>query len=265
MKKIDSAYYGVLPTPIRHHKELKPNHKLLYSEITACLDSNGVCTRNNSYFSKVLNISKSTISTFLGALRKHGFIKITIENEEGTMRFLNRYITLTHSSYEVGVSDSNKTPHTSNKIGVDNDHPRKDVETPISNDETLLYNNNIIKTIYTNHQAKNTPIKKEINDKQRIALLEIVKEFYGTQRTRFPNMINEKWVNESSIVNGSINVLYDLIKKDGFNYDEIQNIIRWALNDKFWGKNLLSLKVLRDKAVNGFTKFQNLHHNFNQQ
>ena len=265
MKKIESAYYGVLPTPIRHHQELKPTHKLLYSEITACLDNNGVCTRNNSYFSRVLNISKGTVTNLLGIIRKHGFIKVTIENEEGTGKFLKRYITPTYPSQNLGVEDSNQTPHTSGDVGISNGSSREDVLTPTSKNGTLLYNNNNIKTIYTKHQAMDTPIKKEINDKQRVALLEIVKEFYSTQRTRFPSMIKEEWREESSIVNGSINVLYDLIKKDGFKYDEIQGAIRWALDDKFWGKKLLSLKGLRVKAVNGFTKFQNLHHNFNQQ
>lgn len=265
MKKIESAYYGVLPTPIRHHQELKPTHKLLYSEITACLDSNGICTRNNSYFSRVLNISKGTVTNLLGVIRKHGFIKVIIENEKGTGKFLKRYITPTYPSQDLGVDDNNQIHHTSSNVGVVDSSCRKDTETPTPKNGTLLYNNNNIKTIYTKHQAMDTPIKKEINEKQRVALLGIVKEFYSTQQTRFPSMIKEEWREELSIVNGSINVLYDLIKKDGFKYDEIQGAIRWALDDKFWGKKLLSLKGLRGKAVNGFTKFQNLHHNYNQQ
>ena len=139
MKKIESAYYGVLPTPIRHHQELKPTHKLLYSEITACLDNNGVCTRNNSYFSRVLNISKGTVTNLLGIIRKHGFIKVTIENEEGTGKFLKRYIIPTYPSQNLGVEDSNQTPHTSGDVGISNGSSREDVLPPTSKNGTLLY------------------------------------------------------------------------------------------------------------------------------
>ena len=78
-------------------------------------------------------------------------------------------------------------------------------------------------------------------------------------------MVDGNWQEDTTILNGSINTLYDLIKIDGFDYESIRDVIVWALNDKFWSNNLLSLKVLRNKAGNGFTKFQNLHHTYKNQ
>ena len=39
-----SGFYGLIPKVIRHHKELKSNTKLLYAEISACINEDGVCT-----------------------------------------------------------------------------------------------------------------------------------------------------------------------------------------------------------------------------
>lgn len=256
MKKFDSAYYGLIPTPVRYHKELKPTHKLLYAEITACLDHNGVCTRSNNYFSKVLNMSKGTVSNYMNMLRKEGFINVTIENEEGTMRFLNRYITLTPTSHNVGVNSNDSDTHTPGNVGVGDNYPLEDVKTSTSTNGTLLHSNNNINTVYKKQQALDTPLNKNINDKQRDALYKIVHNFYTVQKSTYPDMIR----NED--INGSINVLYDLIRIDGYQYESVRDSIKWATEDPFWGSNLFSLKTLRNKSSNGLSKFQNLNHKY---
>ena len=99
-----SGYYGFIPLPIRHHKNLKPSSKLLYSEITSCLDENGQCTKTNAYFKRVLGVgSKSTLSSGLTDLRKAGFIHVRIALEEGTRKFIKRYITPTPTDILGGV------------------------------------------------------------------------------------------------------------------------------------------------------------------
>ena len=64
-----SGFYGLMPRIIRQNKDLKPNSKVLYSEITATLDEDGVCTKTNSYFQNVLGFGKSAISNCLTELR----------------------------------------------------------------------------------------------------------------------------------------------------------------------------------------------------
>ena len=259
MKKLDSAYFGMIPSEVRYNKELKPSHKLLYAEITACLGGDGVCTRSNLYFSKVLNMSKGTVSNYLNTLRKLGFINVTIENEEGTMKFLNRYIVPTYTSGRVGVEESNENTHTSDNVGVSDSSPLRDAQNSTSRNGTLLYNNNNINTIYKKHQAMDTPLNKNINDEQKNALYKIVHNFYTVQKSIYPDMIK----NED--VNGSINVLYDLIRIDGYQYESVRDSIQWAIEDPFWGSNLFSLKTLRNKSSNGLSKFQNLHHRYKSQ
>ena len=260
-----SAFYGLLPRIIRHNKNLKPNSKVLYSEITATLDEDGVCTKTNSYFQNVLGIGKSAISNCLTELRGQGFICIVIEMKENSQRFIKRYITPTPSSYMGRVKVNNEITHTTDLGGVDSVAPLLNGEDYDRLEQTLLYNNNIITKVYTKPKKRHTPINKNMNDKQKDALIKIVNEFYNTQQFRHPNMVDGNWQEDTTILNGSINTLYELIKIDGFDYESIRDVIVWSLNDKFWSNNLLSLKVLRNKAGNGFTKFQNLHHTYKNQ
>ena len=74
-----------------------------------------------------------------------------------------------------------------------------------------------------------------------------------------PNVVNSDWRRDTGAINDSINTLYDIIKKDGFEYDDVLDSIKWALFDKFWATNLVSLRVLREKSSNGITKFQNIY------
>ena len=163
------------------------------------------------------------------------------------------------------VKVNNEITHTTDLGGVDSVAPLLNGEDYDRLEQTLLYNNNIITKVYTKPKKRHTPINKNMNDKQKDALIKIVNEFYNTQQFRHPNMVDGNWQEDTTILNGSINTLYDLIKIDGFDYESIRDVIVWALNDKFWSNNLLSLKVLRNKAGNGFTKFQNLHHTYKNQ
>ena len=258
-----SAFYGLLPRIIRHNKNLKPNSKVLYSEITATLDEDGVCTKTNSYFQNVLGIGKSAISNCLTELREQGFIGVVIEMKENSQRFIKRYITPTPSSYMGRVKVNNEITHTTDLGGVESVAPLLNGKDYDRLEQTLLYNNNIITKVYTKPNKRHTPINKNMNDEQKNALLKIVNEFYNTQQFRHPRMIESKWSDNLDIINGSLNVLYDLITIDKYDYESIRDVMKWAVDDKFWGSNILSLKLLRSKASNGFTKFQNLYHKYN--
>jgi hypothetical protein len=253
------GFFGMIPSNLRHCKDIKPNSKVLYSEIMACLEPDGTCIKRNAYFTKMLGIGKSTISNCLTELRNYGFIKVRMDFEKGTNKFLKRYITPTN--FMGGVNRNIENTHTENLDGVDSNASLNGVNTYTNLEQTLLYNNNNIDKVYIDPTTRHTPIKKSINDKQKDALLKIVNRFYKTQMFKYPNMVKS----ESSDINGSINILYDLIMIDGFDYDSIKGTLEWAVEDKFWGSNLFSLKTLRTKSNNGLTKFQNLHHKYKSQ
>ena len=199
-------------------------------------------------------------------MNKHGFINIVIEYEKNTKKFKKRYITPMQNSLYLNGNSKLGYGQNSLEVSANNGNTVEfEQGDPSQNTQSLLFNNNTITKIYTNGNYNNTPVNDEINPDQKDALMEIVNLVYGTQRFRYPSMIDSKWNKDYSLINESINTLYDLIKKDGFEYDVIKDVMVWALDDKFWGKKILSLRVLRKKAVNGFSKFQNMHHNYREQ
>ena len=55
-------YYAILTSEVRYNQKLTPNAKLLYAEITALINMNGVCFASNNYFAKLYGKTKTTVS-----------------------------------------------------------------------------------------------------------------------------------------------------------------------------------------------------------
>lgn len=92
MSQDSRSYYAIIPANVRYDKELKPNAKLLYCEITTLIDKEGYCFENNDYFAKLYQVSKETISRLIGQLEQRGYIKTEIIYKEGTKEIKGRSI-----------------------------------------------------------------------------------------------------------------------------------------------------------------------------
>lgn len=74
-------FFGILPAHVRYCKELEPQAKLLYVEITALTQREGYCWATNAYFAEFFDVEDRTVQRWLDSLEKHGFIKREIENK----------------------------------------------------------------------------------------------------------------------------------------------------------------------------------------
>lgn len=97
-------YYAVIPANVRYSKELCPNAKLLYGEITALSNSLGYCYAGNRYFAELYNISRlQTISDWIKSLERAGFItvELTYKGKEIDKRIIKiaHCIPTTENSY----------------------------------------------------------------------------------------------------------------------------------------------------------------------
>lgn len=72
-------YYSILTAEVRYDKELTPNAKLLYSEITCLTNKNGKCWASNNYFAALYEVSPITISRWINELAKKGYINISMQ------------------------------------------------------------------------------------------------------------------------------------------------------------------------------------------
>lgn len=76
-------FYAVIPASIRYCKNLEPNAKLLYGEITALCSKEGYCWASNKYFYELYDVSERSIRNWLSALMREGFIRIEITTKGG--------------------------------------------------------------------------------------------------------------------------------------------------------------------------------------
>jgi len=61
------------------------------------------------------------------------------------------------------------------------------------------------------------------------------------------------------LTNSSLDAIEKLIRLDGFSFEYIKAVSRWAVVDKFYAKNFFSLAPLRKKSkTNDVTKFVNM-------
>lgn len=133
------GYYGILPANVRYDKNLKPMEKIMYSELTALSNKNGYCNATNSYFADLYEVSKNTVSLWIGDLEKAGYIKTKLIYESGTKNIKERRIYIadpitknddTYHEKEVDpITKNDDTPITKN---------REDNNTSINNTRLIL-------------------------------------------------------------------------------------------------------------------------------
>jgi len=75
------SYYAIIPAGVRYCKDLKPNAKLLYGEITALTNEKGYCWASNEYFAVLYEVKAETISRWISQLKKLGFINVEYKRE----------------------------------------------------------------------------------------------------------------------------------------------------------------------------------------
>lgn len=132
-------YYAIIPANVRYDKELTPNAKLLYGEITALCNEKGYCWATNEYFATLYGVSKVSISKWISILVEKGYIYSEIKYKEESKEIINRYLSLV----KYPIKEIFNTP-IKEKF--------KDNNTYINN----TYNNNIIKenNIYNYYEAE---------------------------------------------------------------------------------------------------------------
>jgi len=100
------GYYAIIPANVRYDKELTPNAKLLYGEITALCNDKGFCWASNDYFATLYGVSKASVSAWISQLVKNKYISLQLVYKEGSKEILNRYIRL----FEYPIQENLNTP-----------------------------------------------------------------------------------------------------------------------------------------------------------
>ena len=102
-------YYAVIPAEVRYSKNLTPNAKLLYAEITALCNMNGKCTASTDYFSKLYEVSRISIQKWLKILEDNNYIKRVNIYKQGSKQIETRVITLVNIPCKEKLTDNINT------------------------------------------------------------------------------------------------------------------------------------------------------------
>lgn len=102
-------YYAVIPATVRYDKELKPNEKLLYGEISALTQKSGCCWASNNYFAELYDVSTVSISKWINHLKERGYIDVELVYRNNAREIEKRVI---------GIKEKFNTPLTKVKEGI---------------------------------------------------------------------------------------------------------------------------------------------------
>lgn len=82
----EPSYYANIPAPVRYCKEITPNAKLLYGEITALASKYGYAFASNKYFAELYDVNNETVSRWISSLVDRGFLRVDIDADNGYQR-----------------------------------------------------------------------------------------------------------------------------------------------------------------------------------
>lgn len=166
------TYYAVLPADVRYDTQLSPQEKILYAEITALSNKEGVCFAGNKYFADLYSLTDVTISRQLSHLEEQGYVKIAYDKEGAKVK--KRYITINKNVNGNPVALNKNVNRTINKNVKDNN-------TSIL---TLQDNNNIsdevkyLVAFFLECLRQNNP-KTNRSEKQKLEYAKVFDELIG--------------------------------------------------------------------------------------
>ena len=150
-------YFGILPANVRYDKNLKPMEKILYTEISSLTNKDGYCYATNSYFSRLYEVHKNTVGTWINNLEKQGYIKTVLIYKKGTKEIIERRIYINQTidtpiNEKVDTYQQKDLEPINEKVDT---YQQKDLE-PINEKVDTPINENI--------EENNTSINNKINN-----------------------------------------------------------------------------------------------------
>lgn len=96
-ESVQRNYYAILPANVRYDKNITPNAKLLYAEITALCNDKGYCWAGNAYFAELYGVTKTSISNWISSLQKNGYIDVQLIYKENSKEIQSRHISIANN------------------------------------------------------------------------------------------------------------------------------------------------------------------------
>lgn len=149
MEEQQKSYYAIIPANVRYDKDLAPNAKLLYGEITALCNEKGYCWASNQYFAELYGVSVLSIKRWVNSLVNKGYVYRTLTYKPNSKEVDKRILSI-YSGIKIDTTSVQKCYDPSIK---------NDTSSSIKNDTD---NNTSINNTFNNtNEYKEKNIKKE--------------------------------------------------------------------------------------------------------
>ena len=189
--KNKESYYAVIPANVRYSKKLSSSAKLLYGEITALCNKEGYCWATNSYFAKLYEVNKMTISIWIKSLENSGFIKCLIKDKNKRRIYIREDIEKSIGGYrKIYRGDIEKSISLYN-----NTNNNKDISVAGKPDDGLI-SQNIKKTFehicvitLENLLRSKRKLFRKVNQKQWILYFQKFRHNHGFEKQRIKKVL----------------------------------------------------------------------------
>lgn len=148
MEEQQRSYYAIIPANVRYDKDLAPNAKLLYGEITALCNEKGYCWASNQYFAELYGASVLSVKRWVNSLVTKGYVYRTLTYKPNSKEVDKRILSI----------DSG--------IKIDTTSVQKCYDPSIKNDTSSSIKNDTDNNTSINNTFNNTDIYKEKNIKK---------------------------------------------------------------------------------------------------
>lgn len=148
MEEQQKSYYAIIPANVRYDKDLAPNAKLLYGEITALCNEKGYCWASNQYFAELYGVSVLSVKRWVNSLVNKGYVYRTLTYKPNSKEVDKRILSIYSG------------------IKIDTTSVQKCYDPSIKNDTSSSIKNDTDNNTSINNTFNNTNIYKEKNIKK---------------------------------------------------------------------------------------------------
>lgn len=148
MEEQQRSYYAIIPANVRYDKDLAPNAKLLYGEITALCNEKEYCWASNQYFAELYGVSVLSVKRWVNSLVTKGYVYRTLTYKPNSKEVDKRILSIYSG------------------IKIDTTSVQKCYDPSIKNDTSSSIKNDTDNNTSINNTFNNTDIYKEKNNKK---------------------------------------------------------------------------------------------------
>ena len=212
------AFYAIIPAHVRYCKDLEPNAKLLYGEITALCQQEGYCWATNQYLADLYEVNISTIKRWITSLEDNKFIFIDhVKNG-----FQDQRRIWISEEIKKHFTEAQKRATPSSKMS----HPQ-------------------LKNEPHNNTSNNTNKKKEINkEKESVAIAPAAAQLFDFLFEEFRKKDSGRKLPTGKQKDDWLKVLTDLT--EGRTIENIKRVLLYGLNHEFYSGQMTTSKKLKE-------------------